>query len=300
MSMSCSTKSTVVAASGASAVHDAVHRSANFSSAETPEVGSSSSSSLGRRGQRHGDVEQLAHAAGELRDGRSPCRRGRSAEQQFERLVAARCASAGDQNDKPVLAQPEMATSKIFDRREFNESCGIWNEREMPSRATLRGESSLMSRTVERDRAGVGLKIAGDHVDEGRLAGAVGADQADPLAGRDVDVHGVGGDDRAEALVEPAHRKDRVHSAASSSSRRLRRRAVLPVPVPDPERADAARQEQDHAQQEDAEHELPSVGKVEVRERTHQLQRHRGDKDRGNALVSGQHRHEHEFARVVQ
>ena len=38
----------------------------NFSSAETPLVGSSSSSSFGRAGQRHRDVEQLAHAAGQL------------------------------------------------------------------------------------------------------------------------------------------------------------------------------------------------------------------------------------------
>jgi hypothetical protein len=36
---------------------------------------------------------------------------------------------------------------------------------------------------AKQDGAGIGLQIAGDHVDEGGLARAIGADDADRLAG---------------------------------------------------------------------------------------------------------------------
>ncbi len=51
------------------------------------------------------------------------------------------------------------------------------------------------------------------------------------------------------------------------------------------------------AKQENAEHQLPGIGQIQIRERAHQFQRDRGDEHRGDALVSGQHRHENEFAR---
>ena len=50
------------------------------------------------------------------------------------------------------------------------------------ARRTRRGASPVMSRAVEHDAPGIGLEIAGDDVDEGGLAGAVVADQAEPLA----------------------------------------------------------------------------------------------------------------------
>ena len=112
-------------------------------------------------------------------------------------------------------------------------------------------------------------------------------------------VSGVSRDHRAKTLIEPADGKYRVHGAAPfSAATGARGRGAFPaVPVPDPERTDAARQEQDDAQQEDAEHQLPGVGEIEVRERTDQFQRHRGDEDGGDALVAGKHRDEDEFTR---
>ena len=55
---------------------------------------------------------------------------------------------------------------------------------------------------VQRDRAGVGRKHAGNQIEQRRLAGAVGPDQPeDPtLAHRQIDV--VGDDDAAETLAQ--------------------------------------------------------------------------------------------------
>ena len=51
--------------------------------------------------------------------------------------------------------------------------------REVPDRGAGR---------VEDDRAGVGLGLAGQHAQQGRLAGAVGPDEPDDVAGRDDEV----------------------------------------------------------------------------------------------------------------
>jgi hypothetical protein len=47
------------------------------------------------------------------------------------------------------------------------------------------------------------LQIAGDQVQEGRLAGSVGTDNSDQLTVVDIDVEVVGGDYRAEGAVDP-------------------------------------------------------------------------------------------------
>ncbi len=57
---------------------------------------------------------------------------------------------------------------------------------------------------VEADRAGVGVEIAGDQVEQRRLAGAVRADDAERLAARDRQIDAVGGLERAEGLGEAA------------------------------------------------------------------------------------------------
>ena len=72
-------------------------------------------------------------------------------------------------------------------------------------------------RGFEHDRATVGLHITRDHIDESCLAGAIGADQADFLAGRYIESQGVGCNHSAETLVEPAHGEHRVHSATPFS-----------------------------------------------------------------------------------
>ena len=71
--------------------------------------------------------------------------------------------------------------------------------------------------------AGIGADEAGDGVDEGRLAGAVGADQAEDLAGSDVEVDAVEGDDATEADGEVAH----LEGGARELDRRRSRRAAV-------------------------------------------------------------------------
>ena len=66
----------------------------------------------------------------------------------------------------------------------------------------------------------------------------------------------------------------------------------------DPQRADAARQEADHEQQEQAERELPGVREVGARERAHDLEHGRlATKTASDALPAGEDRDEDELAR---
>ena len=53
---------------------------------------------------------------------------------------------------------------------------------------------------VDADRSGIGAQHPGEDLDERRLAGTVGAEQGVHLAGRDRQVDGAQGDDRAERL----------------------------------------------------------------------------------------------------
>lgn len=94
--------------------------------------------------------------------------------------------------------------------------------------------------SVEQDGPTVGFEIAGDHVDERGFSGAVGADQAEPLAGRNIEGERVGCNHRAEALLKPAYRKNRVHGVAPRSAvrgavvemRRLRPFLIQSEPIP--------------------------------------------------------------------
>ena len=68
-------------------------------------------------------------------------------------------------------------------------------------------------------------QVAGDHVDEGGLAGAVGADHADGLALLDSHVDVVGRDDGAEALLETLdveYDGHRPYASSRSACGRLR------------------------------------------------------------------------------
>ena len=179
--------------------------------------------------QCHRDIDQLAYAARSSEIGRSarsarPNRASNSTALSWRRARPP----ANERTDRSSSA-PETATVRFSAPVSSMNNCGIWNEREMPSRATFRGERLPMSAAVERDRAAVRLEIAGDHVDEGGLAGAVGADQADLLAGGDIQRQRIGGDDRAEALFEPAHRKHGCHGATSLSRRRSGAGAGCPL-----------------------------------------------------------------------
>ena len=65
---------------------------------------------------------------------------------------------------------------------------GTWKVRPMPSRACVSGGASVTSTPSKTMRPLARPQIAGDAVEEGRLAGAVGADEADDLALVDVEI----------------------------------------------------------------------------------------------------------------
>ena len=71
---------------------------------------------------------------------------------------------------------------------------------------------------VEKDAAGVGRDQAGNLVDQRGLAGAVGADHGVQFAGRDVERHVVGDDQRAELLAQLLEAQHRFSHAAGSHS----------------------------------------------------------------------------------
>src|SRR5262249_19673136 len=76
---------------------------------------------------------------------------------------------------------------------------------------------------AELHRARVGRELAADHVEAGRLAGAVGADQRQHLARGEREADVVDRMDAAERLREAAHgeKRARAHDAASPSRMKI-------------------------------------------------------------------------------
>ena len=70
----------------------------------------------------------------------------------------------------------------------------------------------------EPHRAGVGSELAADHVEAGRLAGAVGPDQRQHLAGGEVEADVVDGANAAERLGQSAH-GEQARSSPHAASR---------------------------------------------------------------------------------
>src|SRR5687768_16863527 len=75
----------------------------------------------------------------------------------------------------------------------------------------------------QRDRTAVGRQLAVDHVEGRRLAGAIGADQRQQLAGRQRETDAIDGAVAAEALAEIAylqkcHRIDQASRHGTSSA----------------------------------------------------------------------------------
>ncbi len=80
-----------------------------------------------------------------------------------------------------------------------------WKDRPRPSRGPGRRRAVGDVRTGQPDPPRVGTEEARDDVEEGRLAGAVGPDDADDLAVLGVERHVVEGGVAAEAERDPAH-----------------------------------------------------------------------------------------------
>ena len=161
----------------------------NFSSIEMPLVGSSSSSSARRAGDRHGDVEQLAHAlrqrdrervavSADRGTGRATLRPPRR--RRGERSGVQHVAQDMPFEHGAIAAATHMLSNTVSEGK----ICATWNEREMPSRVIVARRQAGDVAVLEPDRAVGRPQVAGDHVDEGGLAGAVGADHADRLLRR--------------------------------------------------------------------------------------------------------------------
>ena len=98
-----------------------------------------------------------------------------------------------------------------------------WKVRTMPSRATLYGGDTVQRLAVERPGARVGLVEAGEQVEEGGLAGAVGADQRGDGAALDLDVVDVDGGEAAEPADDAVGDQDRVGLGGARLAWRRRR-----------------------------------------------------------------------------
>ncbi len=102
------------------------------------------------------------------RCGRAPPRRGARAASAHTRLSAF------------------IASSRFSNTECCSNTVGFWNLRPMPRAGDFRlGEPREVDGLAEECGAGVGPRLAGDHIHHRRLAGAVGPDDAAQLAGVD-------------------------------------------------------------------------------------------------------------------
>ena len=172
----------------------------------TPATGSSSSSTRGRQASAMRDLEQAALAVGQLGD--APVLDVFETELMQQR-VARRPDRAGRRRAAATSRRRCRAALATVSASDCNgvsppKSWLIWNVRTTPrrTRAVRRQAGDVVA--IEPDRAGARLQRAGEQVDQGRLAGAVRADQR--VAGAELDLERdlVGGNDAAEALDEAA------------------------------------------------------------------------------------------------
>ena len=154
-----------------------------------PVVGSSSRITGGPPGQAGAEVEPAAHAARVGRDRRSAA----SVEPEaLEHLARARRASApGSRYRRPTISRFSRPVSSSSTAANWPAS---------PIRRRTASGSATTSWPSTLARPPVGLQQRGEDAHERRLAGAVGAEQAEHGAGLDLEVEAVERDDVAEGL----------------------------------------------------------------------------------------------------
>ena len=109
-------------------------------------------------------------------------------------------------------AAPKWAATATFSRMvSLRNGRGIWNVRASPRWQTASGVRPAMLVLLEADGARGGQERAGDAVEAGRLAGAVGPDEAQDLARPDLEGDRVQRGEAAELLGEPV---DREHAGS--------------------------------------------------------------------------------------
>ena len=102
----------------------------------------------------------------------------------------------------------------------------IWKLRARPRRLISNGAAPAISLAVEPDRAARGREAAADQVEQRRFAGAVGADDREPLAARDVERDAADDLGHAETLLDVAQ----LQRIRGTSWRCGVRRGPVPAP----------------------------------------------------------------------
>ena len=170
----------------------------------------------GVRGERAGDLEEAALAVGEVtRQARGEILQADQRE-QFLRTVmpAGEAAQArGAQRFWPRGEQDVVEACLLRQHAAFLECA-----RNSEARAAMRGQP-VDACSGEADFAGIGALPAGDQVEQRRLAGAVGADQADDAGTVQRERNAVNGADTAEGAADILQFK---HAATDARSRRCR------------------------------------------------------------------------------
>ena len=161
---------------------------------------------------RHADIEQLAHALRQ-RIGR---RVAIAADlEQFDcRLrfdgggtpngLASKYCPARRPSTGAIAAAMHMFSNTVSE----GNICATWNEREMPSRVISRDGLPVISLPSNQMLPLLRRQMTGDHVDEGGLAGAVGADHADGLLRRHADGDVARRHQRAKSFFQIADGED--------------------------------------------------------------------------------------------
>ena len=174
-------------------------------------------------------------------------------------------------------------------------NCGIRNDRDTePRDISWRPPSDIHA--VERDRAGVGLEIAGDEVNEGCFAGAIGAIRLTFWPAARSRLRRRRRPPRESAFRVPARKARDLPPPPFSAATGAQPPTDPFTPRLNPERANAARHKQNHAEQENAENDRQVSGRYRL-ERNELARAPWRRRTRRDALIAGEHRHEDEFVR---
>src|SRR5579884_4313432 len=183
--------------------------------------------------ERAGDLHQPAHPQRQLADAAVHV----LAEAQLgdhavdlamgEHLVAVRRGQAQPVGEDPV-AHARLAAQQdvVVGAEPADQLRRLEGAPDAGARAAIRGEPGDLA-TVEADAARVGALQAGDGVEQRRLAGTVGTDQADHLAARDAQRHRVERREPVESHVDAAHLEQRHQPGTSSRAAASRRSATM-------------------------------------------------------------------------
>src|SRR4029453_15550923 len=101
-----------------------------------------------------------------------------------------------------VAERPEHAAAQVLEYREPSEDVGDLEAPRQAEAVDLERRRAVDAPAVEEDLAAGGAEAAADEVEQGRLAGAVRADDRDPLARRDRELAAADDFGLAEPLYE--------------------------------------------------------------------------------------------------